>query len=511
MKFSNSQILLWLPLVVGAVLFFQMVPPGFSFGADSLIKALQAISLNENGGFNEDYLYFLKDSDPNYKYFPIDYPLYHIQILGKHMGPFPIFFSLQTMGLRLFLPFAALPVFSFLVLLAFLYYLKSLWGLSFRIIYFAFFCTSVPLLFLEYSENLYFVIFLVLGASLALKKRDHLFFLGLGGILIGISTFYRLETVLFFPLLWLSFWFRFSKENNLYLKLFILGAGFSLTFLVFLGMNAYLYGHILGPRYLVDQTGFQKGFSEKVYLFQALWFVGKWNDYWKPGFLGLTPLFLLPVIAYFGKRTQNWGMETKSLFEASLGFLLLAPLFSPHDGHWTWGSRYLNLCIFPFCFALEEEIKHFPSNLFGKLKPKIIFCFCLVLYSLGLVFLGIKITSFSAKVLKEVQSHLKELPEPSLKVYSSGIVALHSGLEILNNGSLLLQDVEGLNWLVALGRKETICLVQSPLLESGLPQKQGEQLLSWNDLRTEFLKRYPNAQAKSLWKGKIDTFCSQAD
>lgn len=487
---SKKSIFFWMGFGIVISFIYLLIPPKYSFYGDPLIKLLMSKSLLLQNFQSINYFYFFKDYDPNFTYFPIDYHLYHIQKENLHFGPFGFSFSFFSAILLKFLPYSYLPPLSSLVLFLLILYLRKAWELRYSTLSFLLFCTSALIYVTEFSENIFFIFLYWICLSILLKDGKN-FFLDsfLASLAFVLSVSFRLES-----LMYLAFFlpiFVYVYHKNLNIKKLFLFLCFSSAFLglFFLG-NFLIYGHILGSKYLADKKNFFL-LSQKIMNYISLWFGVKEEMFFKPGFFGLTPLFFLIFLFGF----QKW----KSLSNVSKVFLLssvvyasLAPFFAPHDGHWSWGARYLSLLILPLCIVLDELqlLSEFWNSVFWK---KVVLSLLLGV-SLFQVFLGIFIVSVSSKVMQKVQESTEKI-ESDFRLFHNGILALHTGPQVLETHSLLVKNEEELEKLLPILKSnfegKTVAYLHSEKLESLL--QKGNVTLNLNE-KTMLVKLSENLE-----------------
>jgi hypothetical protein len=444
MKKRIFEILAWIAIISLLGFGYKTVTPEYSFANDSLIKLLQAKSLLAHHFRSDNYYYFLQKYDTSYQFFPIDYHLYHIQAGSKHVGPFGVLFSVITAPLLGLFHFSYLPYVSGILFLISLVILRTVWKLSIWGVLLTAFCTSLLIYSVEYSENILFLFLSFITWTLFFKARHHLWALVLSGLCFGISVGLRLESVLFFPFFALSYLFVVRKFSTRLYPIIFFSLSFGFVLLIFFAVNFFLYGHILGTKFLADQGNFYLGIEHKINNYISLLFGKKEEAFFKVGFFGLTPLFLWIVIWI----PLNWKQipeDNRVLFCASLLYILVAPGFAPHDGQWSWGARYLAICIIPFAINAD----HFLQTIVHANSPKWkkILILVLSLYSIAQLILGIKIIGVSAEIMKLVQKNTIKI-ETDLRLYHSGIFALHTGPQILDKPSLLAADDTKLQKLI---------------------------------------------------------------
>jgi hypothetical protein len=440
---------------------YTTVEPAYSFASDSLNKLIQSYSLIENRFLSDNLHYSFRDVDPDYNFYPADYVLYHLRLGSKHVGPFSVFFSIFTSPLFIF-PIWVLPLVSGLIYLIGLWVLKKYWNVSNIILFLTACGTSLLIYAVEYSENIYFIFLHFISITLFLKKEKQTI---LAGILMGLSVYLRLETLLGFPFYVIAYVIVYGiKDKESFKKIFLFGSAFTLTVFLFLLFNQINYGHYLGPKYLVDQSNFWN-FETKFRIYLSLFFGLMQLGFFKLGFFGLTPFFLVPLFLLF-KEFNSLEKDIRFLFISSIMYFLIAPALSPHDGHWSWGARYFSLLVFPFAILSQESLNIILSK-YNKKFILVIFYF-LVTYSIIMTQVGLKIVGVSSRVMKEVQTIMNILPGADIRLFNNEAFALHTGPQLLKEPSVLARNKDSLSDLILMIKKHSpgkkIVFIHSSLL-----------------------------------------------
>lgn len=465
MNRGKSAFLFWSSVILTIFIVHSLVPPKYSFYGDSLIKLLMAKSLLLRNFESINYFYFFENFDPNFTYFPIDYHLYHIQKENLHFGPFGFSFSFFSAILLKIFPYFFLPLLSSLALIFVLYYLRKFWNLHYSSLGFLVFCTSLLIYIVEFSENIFFIIFHFLSLSFFLQEKWGEFWDSfLASLLLVVSISFRLESLMYLGLL-VPVYVYVYKFNINKKKLFLF-LSFTILFLgVFFFLNYFIYGHILGSKYLADQKNFFSTLNQKLINYFSLWIGMKEEMFFKPGFFGLTPLFL--AVFYIG--FQNFKIlspNSQILLLTSFAYILIAPFFAPHDGHWSWGARYLSITILPLGIVLNEL--NLIPKVWSSARWKKNVLIALLVVSFVQVFLGIFIISISSQVMKQVQENTSKI-DSHFRIFQNGIFALHTGPQILETNSLLVKNKEDLEKLIPLLRNfpnQKIAFLYSKKLEN---------------------------------------------
>jgi hypothetical protein len=470
LKLNKKVIIIWILVLLFLGYGYKTVPPRYSFANDSLIKLLQAKSLSNNHFHSDEYTHFLKEYDSSFTYFPIDYQLYHLKVNGKHIGPFPVLLSFIGAVLLSASGHIILPLFSGIVYILSLVVLKKFWNVHVLSILHTAVCTSLIIYALEFSENILFIFLHFLSVSLFFKWGEKKLAPVISGFLLGLSVWLRLESIVFLPIFVVSYLVVYREKKENYLPILLYSLFFVLVFLVFLVFNFFAYGNVIGPRFLADQENFFLNFSHKISIYISLYFGKSEEVFFKVGFFGLTPIFLF-VLFWSISVWKDTLPELKTLYLATVLYILISPGLAPHDGVWSWGARYLSMCILPISLFLDTFIKVVIER---KQKIYIGLFVLLSIYSLTQTLLGIKIVSLSAGVMKIVQAETEKI-DSDIRLFHNGILALHTGPQILDKPSLLASDEKQLHDLLKILKThyqgKTIAYSFSEKLDSVLKEK----------------------------------------
>ncbi len=454
-KEFKYQLFILLILVFGYI----SIPPLYSFQNDSLVKFLQAYSLVNSSFESQEYYYFFKDIDPNYTYFFTRNSIYFLEANGLHIGPFPILFSYITSFYFLF-PFYFFSLFSGFIFIIILYILDKYWKLEKLTLLMGGIGTSLLIYAFEYSENIYYILLLLLYLTVFFKSEKFLF---LSSLFLGISIFLRLETVVIFlifnlSIIFVSFRNSRTDKREVY-KLIKFDLYFILVVSIFFIYNLIVYNNILGPRFIADRENFWN-LHNKINNYLSLYFGNSITGAFKLGFFGLTPFFLICAFL-IPKIFKELDQNSQILYTFFISYLIVVPAISPHDGYWSWGARYFIPILIPGLILSDILIKKF----WGKLKMIFI---TLLVYSIVMNQVGIKIISLSAKSMKSIQLLISE-SNSDIRVFDSYVFALLTGTQLVDKPTLVLRNDEHLpdilNKLKNSRKGQSLSYFQSGLLE----------------------------------------------
>ena len=446
MKLTNhsKSILAWIIILFVGVYFIYALNPSYMFTGDSLNKLVQADSILKSGFTSEDLRYNASALDPDFKYYPFP-GAYHLILGSRHLGQYPIFFSfLSALVLKVsppeIFPFIGLGIFLLLV-----YLIQREFGVNTFILLLVTFCTYLLTLSLDYSENVYTVLFTFLGVMLYIRSLDTpdvgKFKMLLAGFLVGLGVWLRLEGILLFFSIGCGFLFVYKlKDKNEFNRFILFGVGFSITTLVFFIFNLWDYGHILGPRYLANKSGFTQTAMERTIQTITLLFAGKY----KVGYFGFTPLFLVCFIYFLLPKNYREASNQDKLIVITLAlFLPLAAISAPNDGVVTWGPRYLVHALLLNVILLHHYFQKI-SFYENKVKPigKFLIYFSLFI-SLLLSFAGFKFLTIATKQLKQFQTEIDAV-KTDLRIFQNSFLINHTGTGYLNTANVLIFTKEDL-------------------------------------------------------------------
>jgi hypothetical protein len=446
---------------------FALIEFGFehyyTFTGDSLSKAVQTESLIQSGFRSEELHYVSKDIDPEYAYYPFR-GVYLIDTGARHLGQYPVIFSLISAPVMSLLGPKALPLFSNIPLLLLILILSRYWKLGGLMLLFTVACTPFILYGLEFSEHNLFVLLCFFGYTLFLHpaadfRKSHFW----GGLLMGLSIWLRLEGMLFFFSVLAAILIHHLTKKELQIRRIPdlshryvwMGGGFSIAFFAFLLFNYLDYGNLLGTRFIANQQVLEFSWARKFYQMFVLFFFG----YYKLGFFGYMPLLLLALIAAF--RKSHFSLLDDGERQVLYTTLIYIPLvaFSAHsESTVSWGARYLALGI-PVCLIIADRFVKSPANrsdmpgriLRGTIYSSILFSFLMTL-------LGIAFLKTASRQLKIVQNEFRAT-DGDLRLFSSPTLVQHIGLDYLNGRVMLAQNTAALELLI-------------PELKKGLPGKK---------------------------------------
>lgn len=353
-KFLNKKNLVFYAFIlVFGVFCLSQIKTEYLYQFDSLVKLVQTQSLLDHNFQSEELSYPGKEIDVHYEFTPL---ATITDRTGKHLGMYPVYFTALAAPFLALLGPKFISISLFLLTIFMLIYIHKRWNLDKKSIAILYFCTPFAFYWIDFSENVYFVLLGALGFTLYFKNQNqYLKVYFLSGIFLGLGMCFRLEVLFFtFSLLMstLLVYGIFDKEQirkNIFVCL-----GFGVAFLAFCAFNYWDYGHPLGSRFITLEQDFTPTFLERLNRGFVLMFFG----YFKLGIFGFTPLILVTIV-YFLKKFQNnqISQETKQIIFTLLIFIPSISFAAPNDGVFNWGSRFLYLALVPSAILIDRFFK----------------------------------------------------------------------------------------------------------------------------------------------------------
>ncbi|TGM82240.1 hypothetical protein EHR01_05515 [Leptospira mtsangambouensis] len=391
----------------------EYTQPRYSLFQDSHDKAVQTFSIWKNHFLSDNLYYPAKVIDPDLEFFHLQKNLY-LQYNDKLVSAFPLQFAFIMAPFLSFLPINFLPYTSFVFLsLGFVILIRK-YNFSLFLLTLTYFTTFLWPLSWEYSELPAIFVFSVFGLSPFLRKKHSYLQHGLAGLATAWVVIVRLDTVPFLGLFFVTYSFLHLKTNGFkgirtYFQIyFVFFITLILSLLIQTGLNQWLYGHILGTRFLANSNGFSVGFTERIQWFQSLLFYSNL----KIGFFGYLP-FAIILFIFYGYKWNQISDSKKSLLIAMVGTLLIIPWIAPNDGFNNWGPRFYTILIFPYLFLLKPLVKFYYHKR-KKLFFLLFLCFGLFSFSMGIV--GAKIQKTKTNLVKNFSPILTET-KPDILVF----------------------------------------------------------------------------------------------
>lgn len=195
-------------------------------------------------------------------------------------------------------------------------------------------------LFMDVGVGLFLFVFGILFYQRSKEKRSTQLTV-IGGFLLSLSYWFRLEYLIFIGLYWFCegiIHLSFSEKPKDKKKFFLASIVLILLFLVYCGFNQWFFNSPLGPRYNANYGSV--GSPNLFKNFINLLFYGNL----KLGLFGYSPFLFLGVLFFifiFIKNWENVSEKEKPLLVSSIVGIFVAAIVAPNDGGAESGSRYL--------------------------------------------------------------------------------------------------------------------------------------------------------------------------
>ncbi len=421
--------------ITAVTLFFVMrVDKDQCFFGDNLAKYTQSKSLLKNNFQSEEYVYPARaDLDPEFRYFPFD-GIYLVKVKDRFLGQYPIAFTAFSAQVLRFFSNAALyyiSVIAYLLLVLLFEYVERPHPLVL-----VGFALGTPLLVMsvDYSEQTAYALFNAAGIAgfLASYGKGRPGLLLLSGILIGLTSFLRLEHLLLcFSLGVFALLKNDGSFKDRFAGIFPFAAGATASFLLFIAFNTARYGLPLGPRMAANTALFWTGWQAKLLQITTMLFAGKLQI----GFVPYLPALVVVLIILFRKRyAATLSSAEAVLHPALILFVFLISATSPGDGALNWGPRYLVLAFFPGFILLSRAQKTIET---GKIARVIMIV--LLLLPAALTFIG---TGMRKTGCRQQKQYLMEFQksEADIWVFSDTLLLHYEGPQYFEHETYLVRD-----------------------------------------------------------------------
>jgi len=354
---QNSRFVLYILIFFALAFFRYQLDKDYPYiSSDGQIKYYQTTGYLQKGFLNFECIYLAKDLDPDFQYFPINYPW---AVFPKNKDPkcifqYPPFFSYLGTILGYFAPLRYvlyIPLVFYIIIIFLLDKILSSKAVSsksnFTFLVCFFFASSFPLLtVMDYSEiSLFHSLNLVgffcfLGYFKEFKLKTVPFLAGLfWGLAFAIRTEIFLGLFCFFTIFFLFQYQNIIKNFTFFLKIL---AGFFLITCFFVLFNYISSGEILGYRFAsqLDNQKSQMGILEHLKLAKAY----LWGDEYMRGIIQYSPTILLSFGFFIPSLYKKISLSTKIFLLSGISFLLLASsLVTVYGGVGLFGLRYLEI------------------------------------------------------------------------------------------------------------------------------------------------------------------------
>ena len=406
------------------------------FFMDSLAKYAQSRSLADQNFQNEEYYYPARNNmDPEFHFFPFG-GIYLVKTpANQYLGQYPIAFTFLSAVVLKFFSNGALYYISIVALLLlvglFQFAARPNWLL---LLAFAF---GTPLLVmgLDYSEQLPYALINAIGivgfaSSFAKNKPWILFF---SGLLIGLSSFLRLEHLMFCLAMGITALLlpaKTWKERFLPILPFAIGAAAGLG--LFILFNQLRYGILLGPRMIANSGLFWTGWQMKMTQAITMLVAGKMQI----GFLLYLPALVVLLVALFKKSFRELLTPAERILHGAIVlFIFVMSVAAPGDGALNWGPRYLVLSFFPGFLILSSVQKK--VNL-SKAKTRVMAS--LLLLPIAFTVVGANFRKIACRQQKQYISDFKRF-DTDVWAFPGAALLHYQGPEYFGHASFYAEDV----------------------------------------------------------------------
>ncbi|MCB1169009.1 MAG: hypothetical protein KDK25_01680 [Leptospiraceae bacterium] len=420
--------------------------PSLSYTWDPQNKLVQAWSLWEAGYSSDELFYYLKDQDPGYRFFPHGSNAFG-KIDGRFVSAFPVALAaLFAPVLALLGPAGVVYVSAFLLLfcclaLYRLWNFRGLWLFSPLIFTFLFSFT------LEYGEHLLLALLTFVGLSLLARSEDNGRKAALGGLICGAGVFLRHETLPLLLSVGLAYLAVFAFQNLLsrLRPLFLFTLGASTGVLAFFLLNLILYGHPLGPRFLINASGLEVSWALRAQWALDLLF---WHGV-KPGLFGYMPALLLVygLALYFARHLSSGA---RLMLLTALIYIPLVLLIVPNNGIMDWGPRYFGPILLPSLAVTHELWQRKELQSRRWIRGMILL---LALVTPALNYTGLKFLRNARKVTGQVTEALQQR-DAAIWVFAGIDSFYYTGTEYLKRPIVSLNDHKDLSKLMTILQSE---------------------------------------------------------
>ncbi|EMN49018.1 putative membrane protein [Leptospira interrogans str. L1207] len=407
---------------------YLTIPPKYLLSADHYEKFILGKSIYLNAFQSLDVFYPGFGFDPELKF-----SLLKMSIVNGHkIIAFPISLGILYAFAYPFGGVYGIYFLSALLIGAVLYGI----GKEFKIPAWQFFLFSIlsPIvmngyLFMDVGVGLFLFVFGILFYQRSKEKRSTQLTV-IGGFLLSLSYWFRLEYLIFIGLYWFCegiIHLSFSEKSKDKKKFFLASIVLILLFLVYCGFNQWFFNSPLGPRYNANYGSV--GNPNLFKNFINLLFYGNL----KLGLFGYSPFLFLGVLFFifiFIKNWENVSEKEKPLLVSSIVGIFVAAIVAPNDGGAESGSRYLA----PGLLGLFVLISKFFS--FIKIQKKIwrISFYLLLFISILPTWIYYKTTKGFAKNTKVVQEFILKEPKENLLIFQNGLIGGMAGEDLYFQG-----------------------------------------------------------------------------
>jgi hypothetical protein len=467
--------LVWLAIAGLCIFGVSRLDRAVCFSGDSLSKLVQAESLRKSGFSSEELFYPGRAIDSEYRFYPFP-GVYHLIIHGRHLGQYPIAFAAATGLLLKAISPGGLFILGAALYLLLMYLFDRFAQPSPLLLLFVAAGTPILTFSVDYSEHIYFALInfggLILFLSgLRLEDSRRLF---LGGMLIGLGLYLRLESLIFFSALFGGVCLELILSRRLTFKSLqppgLFAGGFLVAAGSFFLFNALHYGHPLGPRFMANEEAFAIPLASRLGQIITLLFARGFQL----GFFGYMPIFLFvlgaTLLPAFRSRLD---FANRSMALAMIFYLPVVAVASPGDGVVNWGPRFLLLAILP-CALLLVSLSRFTWPAIVRAGAVLL---CVV--SIAFTFMGLRLQKNACRQLSQYQNDFVNA-QADIWIFSSQLLSNYMGPEFFARETYLAQDAESARELAKKLRSSSKKPLRVAYFESVVPEEWKKALAEQN-------------------------------
>ncbi len=441
-----------------AIFYFRSVldRDGIYVTGDGQIKLYQAFALGKSEDRNSECLYRGKPQDPDYHFFPIQYPWAIFRIESpKCVWEYPPFFPWLVSRILSFLELGMgsamrVPLIFYLCsafLTGVLFYRTSQnFGLSIAL-FFSFFFSFPLLTVLDFSENSIFLLCLLGSLILFVLESNPYRFLGMG-FLWGIAYAFRFEALFLGGVFGVFLLWENRKEGLMF------GLGFLFPFLCLSLFHYMDSGHFLGHRFVssvLENQNAKSHYLQRLSLLKA-YLLG---DSLMVGLLPFQPLYGFVLVSFFLFRKSFTSVSRTLVFSGLVCLVIIPLLVTFYAGVGYFGLRYLEipclLLLLGFCTLVPQK------NISSWV---VLFVFLGTFYfNYHSTKEGLKVLYRSSREISELQSFIEKSPEKV--IHTSLYSSIWIGRSFWERSHFQIQEEAGFQKIVSKPGEQFV-LIKSP-------------------------------------------------
>ncbi len=444
---------IWLLAAVALAWGLARIPPRFVYTADALMKYVQANSILA-WGKTQPY-YQLADVDPEYRFYPIKASNYLARMPdGSIQLVFSLAYAYVGAALLATVGRDLAPLSNCVLFVLYLLILRRIWRIDRATVALAIVGTPLLMQAVDFSEVMGALSLVAAGMGLALRSNAGAAFKdgAWGGLLLALSVALRLELLILAATtaLLLAYRSRPGSHGSAARWQFVAFCSAAGVTLSLIGAWHFVeIGRPIGARW-ASPVEVDHVYSLSTQLDTALnMLVGDVKlGVYQPGFFGHLPAAVTLIAPFFLKTYRNRKLLLGSA-AATLAFIAIAVSSAPHDGHWSWGSRYLLAALAPALLSLSALIKRLVAIRrragYRRTRSRFIAGALLALiassgvYSAWQLARGMRIFGDAIQQMKTT-GEICEATSADLAVFDNPLVAMHLGPCVLKFSAFLASD-----------------------------------------------------------------------